>query len=76
MVKKKDEVNYPSHYVNGGLEVIDIMEAKLSTEEFEGFLTGNVLKYLFRHKMKNGIIDLKKAQWYLNKLINFSDKKA
>ena len=66
----KDVVNNPEHYTKGGLEVIDIMKAKMSAEEFEGFLKGNVWKYTMRYKFKNGLEDLKKAQVYLNRLID------
>ncbi|MBQ5695934.1 MAG: DUF3310 domain-containing protein, partial [Clostridium sp.] len=38
-------------------------------DEFTGFLRGNIIKYVWRYKDKNGLEDLKKAQWYLNKLI-------
>jgi hypothetical protein len=64
-----DNVNHPKHYMMGGLEVIQILEAKLTKEEFEGYLKGNVLKYVFRFKDKNGVEDLEKAKWYLDKLI-------
>ena len=54
----------PSHYKQGNIEVIDfILDQKLS------YLEGNVLKYLCRYKYKNGIEDLNKARWYINKLI-------
>lgn len=64
-----DKVNSPLHYTQGGIEVIDILQAKLGSDMFQGFLLGNVLKYSLRYRHKNGIEDLKKAQWYLNKLI-------
>lgn len=64
-----DPVNHPDHYTAGGLEVIDILQAKLSSDEFEGFLKGNILKYVLRARHKNGLQDLQKAQWYLNRLI-------
>jgi hypothetical protein len=38
-------------------------------DEFSAYLQGNITKYLWRFKQKNGVEDLKKAQWYLNKLI-------
>lgn len=64
-----DNVNSPSHYI-GRIECIDAIEcATEGLNGFEGALTANVLKYLWRWKKKNGIEDLKKAQWYLNKLI-------
>ena len=68
---KIDMVNKPPHYRVGKLEVIDILKDQLSREEFQGYLRGNVLKYLFRYKNKGGYLDLEKAQWYLNKLTTF-----
>jgi hypothetical protein len=63
-----DNVNQPSHYV-GQIETIDYLKDKLTQEQFEGFCVGNVLKYVSRYKKKNGIEDLKKAKWYLTKII-------
>lgn len=66
-----DNVNHPYHYQsNNGLEVIDAIEA--FTEDLVGMeavCTANALKYICRWKKKNGVEDLKKAIWYLNKLI-------
>jgi hypothetical protein len=64
-----DPVQSPSHYTSGGIETIDFMKAKLSAEGFEGYLAGNVLKYITRYRHKNGIEDLKKAKRYLEWLI-------
>ncbi|MBC1605690.1 DUF3310 domain-containing protein [Listeria rocourtiae] len=64
----KDNIN-PAHYQQGGIETIDVMQAKLSPEEFRGYLKANVLKYMTREGMKNGLEDLQKAQWYLDRLI-------
>ena len=64
-----DPVNSPSHYASGGIECIDAMQAMLSREEFIGYLRGNIFKYQWRYKLKNGVEDLKKAQWYANRLI-------
>lgn len=64
-----EAVNHPDHYQSGGLEVIDILEKKLSAEEYDGFLLGNILKYLLRWRFKNGVQDLKKAHWYLSRWI-------
>ncbi len=72
-MKQHDVINNPQHYTQGGLEVIDIMKSKMTTEEFKGYLLGNVWKYTFRYKHKNGIEDLKKAQWYLRKLIEINE---
>lgn len=62
--KMPDSINHPAHYTKGKIEVIDfIQDQKMSYEE------GNVTKYICRYKMKNGIEDLLKARWYLNRLI-------
>ncbi len=65
-----DVVNKPAHYTSGGIECIDYLKAKLSREGFKGFLRGNVLKYLSRAGLKsNELEDLRKAAWYLERLI-------
>ena len=69
-----DNVNHPSHY-QGKVEVIDYITDKLSQEEFEGYLVGDVIKYISRYKKKNGLEDLKKCAWYLNKLIEVMEDK-
>ena len=61
---KKEMINHPSHYGDGTYEAINIIEAYGMD-----FVEGNVLKYLLRYKKKNGLEDLKKAQWYLERLI-------
>lgn len=64
-----DPVERPAHYTAGGIETIDYLLAKLAPEEFAGFCRGNVLKYVSRAPHKNGLEDLKKARWYLDRLI-------
>jgi len=68
--KEVDNVNHPSHYTEGGIECIEAIEAQLTPEEYKGYLKGNVAKYIWREKHKGGIESLKKAQWYLNKLVD------
>lgn len=70
-IGKKETVNHPSHYQSkSGLEAIDVIEAFCDgLNGIEAFCTGNVLKYLCRWKSKNGIEDLRKAEWYLQRLI-------
>lgn len=63
-----DPVNSPSHYASGAIEAIEAIEASMSAEAFKGMLKGNILKYIWRYEMKNGAQDLKKAQWYLDRL--------
>jgi len=64
-----DNVDRPIHYAAGTIECIDAIEAQLSAEEFRGYLKGNIIKYLWREKHKGGMESLKKAKWYLNKLL-------
>ncbi len=71
----KEAVNHPSHYTSGGIETITYLQAKLSPEEFTGFLKGNVLKYVSRAGSKGDALeDYKKAQWYVNRLVEFLNK--
>ena len=70
-----DMVNSPLHYNKAGIETIDALEAML-VDGFDYYLQGNIVKYLWRFRYKNGIEDLKKAQWYLNKLIEVYDDKS
>ena len=72
-VIKEDVVNHPSHYTDGGIECIEAIEAALTTEEFRGYCKGNNLKYVWREKHKGGIESLKKAQWYLDRLIQLDE---
>jgi len=65
-----DAVNHPPHYKVGGIETIEYMKAKSTPEEFKGHLRLTAIKYLSRTGYKDDALqDLKKAQWYLNKLI-------
>lgn len=65
-----DLVNHPPHYNQGNIECIDaIKSACVGLDGYEGYLTGSVMKYMWRWKHKNGVQDLKKANWFLTKLI-------
>lgn len=68
-VVKNDNVNHPKHYCKGGLECIQVIEAQLTPQQYEGYLYGNVLKYMWRWPDKNGLEDLRKAKHYLEWLI-------
>ena len=61
----QDNVNHPKHYLKGGLECIQVIKAQLTPEQYEGYLYGNVIKYMWRWKEKNGLEDLRKAAHYL-----------
>jgi hypothetical protein len=66
--KASEHVN-PPHYKHGNIECIDAIAAQLSREELTGYLRGNITKYLWRYKHKNGVEDLEKANWYFSKLL-------
>ena len=67
-----DPVNSPKHYNQAGIECIDAIRAATG-DGYENYLQGNIMKYLWRYRYKNGVEDLKKAQWYLTKLIEEVD---
>tara|TARA_Y100001937_G_C6977338_1_gene266094 strand:+ start:282 stop:551 length:270 start_codon:yes stop_codon:yes gene_type:complete len=66
--EEQDMVNSPAHYNKANIETIDMIES-VTGDGFEAYLQGNILKYICRYKYKNGVEDLKKAKWYLNRLI-------
>jgi hypothetical protein len=66
---ESDNVNHPKHYGQGDIECIDYIADFLSYDEYVGYLRGNIAKYLHRWRYKNGLEDLKKAQWYLARLV-------
>lgn len=71
---ERDNVNHPSHYKRGGVECINALQSVLTDEQFEGFLHGNVFKYVFRANFKGRKReDLEKASWYLDRLIDFTE---
>lgn len=70
-----DNVNHPSHYTQGDIECIDAIKASMTSGEFAGYLKGNCMKYIWRYTNKvNPVEDLKKARWYLDKLIGFNEE--
>jgi hypothetical protein len=67
---KFDNVNSPAHYKHGKKETIDVIRDCMTSDEYHGYLKGNVLKYVSRYKFKGEPLeDLEKAQWYLNRLV-------
>ena len=68
--EESDPVASPSHYNTGNIECIAAIKESMSEREFKGYLKGNSMKYLWRYDYKGKAKeDLKKAQWYLDKLI-------
>ena len=74
--KDFEVVNYPPHYISEtGIETIDVIDAfTFNLEGREAVYTGNIIKYICRWKKKNGLQDLKKARWYLERLIDYVEK--
>ena len=77
--KTDDMVNHPSHYTSGGVECIDAITSALSSYEdsVDSWLVGQVIKYLWRAPLKGKYEeDIKKAQFYLNRLVEKIDEKG
>ena len=72
-VIQEDAVNHPSHYTDGGIECIEAIESALTNEEYRGYLKGNIQKYVWRERHKGGTESLKKARWYLDRLIQLGE---
>ena len=70
---KPDLVNHPPHYTDGVIECIEAIEAQLTSEEYRGYLKGSIAKYGWRERHKGGTESLKKARFYLNRLIEFDE---
>ena len=65
-----NNINHPAHYCQGGIECIEATKAAtIGLMGMEAVCTANAIKYLWRWKRKNGTEDLKKARWYLDRLI-------
>lgn len=65
-----DMVNHPQHYTQGGIECIDALKAAtVGKRGIEAVCVANVIKYLWRYEEKNGIEDVRKAKWYVERLL-------
>lgn len=69
MNKEYDPVNNPEHYTHGRYECIDVMLDNFGPEAVENFCLLNAFKYIYRADRKGELEDIKKARWYLNKII-------
>ena len=68
--KKVDPVEQPDHYNKGSIEAIEAIKASMPANEFNGYLKGNALKYLWRYDYKGKPVeDLRKCRWYIERLI-------
>ena len=73
-VKFDDVVNHPSHYCTGKYECIEVMTEVFGKKAIQDFCRCNAFKYLYRSDRKNGIEDIKKARWYINKFIDLEEE--
>ena len=71
--KEKDMVNNPPHYNKYGVECIEAIQSATG-EGYEYYLQGNIIKYLWRYRYKNGVQDLEKAEWDLSRLIEIKNQ--
>lgn len=71
----KDMVNYPDHYRTNGIECFDAIVASQGEEAAKYFCICNAMKYIWRYSHKNGLEDVKKAIWYLNKYVSLAEDK-
>ena len=68
--KQVDPVEQPDHYNKGAIEAIEAIKASMPKQEFNGYLKGNALKYLWRYDYKGKPVeDLRKCRWYIDRLI-------
>lgn len=70
----EDNINHPKHYETDKIECIDAMEMTQGRGAVMSFCLCNAFKYLWRHERKNGLEDIKKARWYLDKYIELAEK--
>jgi len=75
--KHKNNTINPNHYKQGRIECIDALEsATINKKGIEAVCVANVIKYLWRYEEKNGLEDVKKCQWYLNRVLEHLENKS
>lgn len=73
---ENDAISHPGHYTQGGVECIDAIRASMGPYDFASYCKGNIMKYLWRYRLKNGAEDLRKARVYLDWMIEAEEKAA
>lgn len=66
-------IDHPDHYKAGNIECIDAMLETQGKEAVMNFCIGNAFKYLWRHRDKNGLEDIQKAKWYIDKYLELAN---
>lgn len=73
--KRVETVEHPQHYNQGNIECIDAMESAFGVDEVASFCKLNAFKYIWRAGDKiNAVEDLKKARWYIDKIIEIQTR--
>ena len=72
---ENDNVSHPAHYCTGKFEYIEVMTEVFGIEAVQAFCRLNAFKYLYRTDRKNGVEDIRKANWYLNKYLELEELK-
>ena len=72
-LEDEDDAINPGHYTHGQIECIEAIQSQLTEEEYRGYLKGQIVKYIWREKHKNGQEDVSKAQWYLTRLVELDE---
>lgn len=72
--KADDAVNHPKHYTGGAVECIDAMIETQGVDAVMNYCICNAFKYLWRHRNKGGVEDIKKSHWYLTKCLDLLPK--
>ena len=74
---KPDMVSHPKHYTQGGIECIDALKAAtVGKHGIEAVCVANIIKYLWRYEEKNGVEDVRKAKWYIERLLKELEDRA
>lgn len=68
-------IDHPYHYTHGSIECIDAMVETQGKEAVMAFCICNAMKYIWRHNTKNGVEDVRKAKWYIDKYLELYDEK-
>ena len=71
---EEERVNHPNHYTQGDIECIDAMQAAFGKQAVICFCVCNAFKYIWRHNNKNGMEDIAKAKWYLDKYVQLVEE--
>lgn len=70
----EDLINHPNHYETGKMECFDVILESQGLVAAMDFCAANALKYIYRHRRKKGVEDMRKAKWYIDKWIELAEE--